>query len=219
MMRQSLYEILGVSVDASGDDIRAAFRRLTLQLHPDRFTGEERRRAEERFQEITEAFNVLGRPEAKERYDREMFQGPRQSRGMDPKEIARRLAGKGAQAFREGKLQEALEQLRMAVNHDDTNGRAHYFLAVTYARLPGHLRDALRHIERAGQLESNNAAIWAEQAQMFLAANMASRARRAADHALMLDPTNAKALAVLERLDETDKPQADGLLGRLRRKG
>jgi curved DNA-binding protein CbpA len=221
MMRQAptLYDILGIGSDAQDEEIRAAFRKLTLKNHPDRYAGEERRRAEERFQEITEAFNVLSRPEAKQRYDREIAQGLPQAKAMDPREVARRLAGKGAQAFRDGKLAEAVEHLQMAVNHDEKCSRAHYFLALTYARLPGRERDAMRHIERAGQLEPNNAAIRAEEAQMFLAAGMAGRARRAAEQALQYDPTNVKASTILSRIDNPEKPPSDGLLGRLRRKG
>jgi curved DNA-binding protein CbpA len=221
MMRQTptLYDILGVNSDASEEEIRAAFRKLTLKNHPDRHVGEERRRAEERFQEITEAFNVLSRPEPKQRYDREIAQGLPQAKAMDPREVARRLAGKGAQAYRDGKLAEAVEHLQMAINHDEKCGRAHYFLAVTYARLPGRERDAMRHIERAGQLEPNNPAIRTEEAQMFLAAGMAGRARRAAEQALQYDPTNAKASEILRKIDTPDRPQGDGLLGRLRRKG
>ena len=215
----SLYAILGVEVDATTDDIRAAFRRLTLRNHPDRFSGEERLRAEERFQEITEAFNVLSRPDARERYDRDLFQGVTQAKAINPKEISRRFAMKGAQAYRDGNLQEAAEHLTLAVSHDDDNPRAHYFLALTLARTPGRQRDALRHIGRAGQLEATNPAIRAEEAQMFLVAGMASRARRAAEEALQFDPTNTKARAVLDTLDRQEKSGGDGILGRLRRKG
>ena len=53
----SLYDILGVERDVTEAQIRTAFRKLTLQHHPDRFSGEDRQKAEERFQDITEAFN------------------------------------------------------------------------------------------------------------------------------------------------------------------
>lgn len=215
----SLYDTLGVEVDATFENIRAAFRRLTLKNHPDRFSGEERARAEESFQAITEAFNVLSRPETRERYDRELFQGVAKSKAVNPREMSRRLAIKGAQSYRDGQLQEALEHLILAVSHDDTNARGHYFLALTLARTPGRQRDALRHIGRAGQLEATNPAIRAEEAQIFFAAGMASRARRAAEEALQYDPTNSKAGAVLDALDRAEKSEGDGILGRLRRKG
>ena len=70
----SLYDILGVERDATEAHIRKAFRKLTFEHHPDRFSGDARAKAEARFQEITEAFNVLSRPESREKYDADLAQ-------------------------------------------------------------------------------------------------------------------------------------------------
>ena len=78
-------------------------------------------------------------------------------RGLDTKEIARRLAAKGAEAFRAGNLQEAVEHLQMAIDHDENCDRAHYFMGVALVKVPGRERDALRHLERAVALDSHNA--------------------------------------------------------------
>ena len=61
------YEALGVPRDASQEDIRAAHRRLARKYHPD-VSKEEG--AEDRFKEISEAYEVLRDPEKRERYDR-----------------------------------------------------------------------------------------------------------------------------------------------------
>ena len=59
MRRRRGLEVLEVEPLASEDHIRAAFRRLARERHPDRFRGPERIAAEKEFQAITEAYNVL----------------------------------------------------------------------------------------------------------------------------------------------------------------
>ena len=61
------YRILGVSREASPEEIKKAFRQLALQCHPDRNPGNQN--AEERFKEVSEAYGVLIDPEKRQRYD------------------------------------------------------------------------------------------------------------------------------------------------------
>ncbi|ELS04836.1 DnaJ-class molecular chaperone with C-terminal Zn finger domain [Xenococcus sp. PCC 7305] len=61
------YNILGVSRSSSGDDIKKKFRKLALKYHPDRNPGD--KKAEARFKEITEAYEVLGDAEKRQKYD------------------------------------------------------------------------------------------------------------------------------------------------------
>ena len=66
-MARDYYEVLGVSRDASADQIQQAFRTLARKHHPDvnKDPG-----AEDRFKEINEAYHVLSDPETRKRYDR-----------------------------------------------------------------------------------------------------------------------------------------------------
>lgn len=61
------YKVLGVERTASGDDIRKAFRKLARTYHPD--VAKDKKRAEEKFKEINEAYEVLGDPEKRKKYD------------------------------------------------------------------------------------------------------------------------------------------------------
>jgi molecular chaperone DnaJ len=62
------YSVLGVSKTASDDEIKKAYRKLAMQYHPDRNNGS--REAEEKFKEITEAYDVLRDANKRAAYDR-----------------------------------------------------------------------------------------------------------------------------------------------------
>ena len=68
MTHQKYYEILGLSNNASADEIKKAYRRLAMQYHPDRNHGKEEW-ANEKSKGINEAFSVLGDPEKRKQYD------------------------------------------------------------------------------------------------------------------------------------------------------
>jgi curved DNA-binding protein len=61
------YETLGVSREASQEDIRSAFRKLARTYHPD--VAKDKKAAEEKFKEINEAYEVLGDPAKRKKYD------------------------------------------------------------------------------------------------------------------------------------------------------
>ncbi len=68
------YQVLGVAKDASQKDITKAYRQLARQLHPDANPGDTA--AEERFKEVSSAYEVLGDAEKREQYDEVRRMGP-----------------------------------------------------------------------------------------------------------------------------------------------
>lgn len=64
MTKRDYYEILGVAKGASADEIKKAYRRLAVQMHPDKEGG-----TEEKFKELNEAYQVLSNPDKRQRYD------------------------------------------------------------------------------------------------------------------------------------------------------
>jgi molecular chaperone DnaJ len=73
MIKKDYYEVLGVSRDASTDDIKKAYRKAAFKYHPDR--NPDSKEAEDRFKEAAEAYQVLSDPEKRRRFDQFGHQG------------------------------------------------------------------------------------------------------------------------------------------------
>lgn len=67
MAENDYYQILGVSKSASAQEIKTAYRKLALQYHPDRNKGD--KKAEDKFKEVTKAYEVLGDEQKRKTYD------------------------------------------------------------------------------------------------------------------------------------------------------
>ena len=71
--KRDYYEVLGVSKTAGADEIKSAYRKLAMKWHPDR--NPDNPEAKEKFQEASEAYEVLSNPEKRQRYDQFGHQG------------------------------------------------------------------------------------------------------------------------------------------------
>ena len=71
MAKRDYYEVLGVGRDADAKAIKRAYRKLAKKYHPDMNPGD--KQAEQKFKEVTEAYNVLSDTEKKKLYDQYGF--------------------------------------------------------------------------------------------------------------------------------------------------
>jgi molecular chaperone DnaJ len=70
--KKDFYEILGVDKNVTDDELKRVYRKLCVKWHPDKWangTDEEKKNAETKFKEISEAYDILSNPEKRKQYD------------------------------------------------------------------------------------------------------------------------------------------------------
>ena len=146
------YKVLGVSRDATDDEIKQAYRRLAKQYHPDRNPGDET--AAKKMQQINAAYEQIKNPEKAQPNS-----GSYQSQGYDPfgRGYGQEDAGdpylrSAYNYIRYGRYQEALNALQ---NSTVRQGKWYYLSALANDGL-GNQVTALEHIRRAVSMEPNN---------------------------------------------------------------
>jgi molecular chaperone DnaJ len=97
MARLDFYGTLGVSREASDEDIKKAYRKLVLQYHPDRNPGDTQ--AEAKIREINAAYEILGDPDKRQTFERLRWGNEPRESAPDPsvilEEMERKLADEG----------------------------------------------------------------------------------------------------------------------------
>ena len=88
-MGKDYYSILGVTRDASDDDLKKSYRKLALKWHPDKNKSPE---AEEKFKEVSEAYEILSDPKKREIFDKYGEDGLRNG-GPPPSPTGTRRSG------------------------------------------------------------------------------------------------------------------------------
>ncbi|MFA5205456.1 MAG: DnaJ domain-containing protein, partial [Lentisphaeria bacterium] len=105
-MSQDYYELLGVSRSATAEEMKKAYRKQALKYHPDKNPGD--KAAEEKFKEISLAYEVLGDPQKRAQYDQfghEAFTrrrgggGGGGGGGFDPFDLFSQVFGGGGGGF------------------------------------------------------------------------------------------------------------------------
>jgi curved DNA-binding protein CbpA len=193
------YELLEVPRNAETGAIRIAYVRLARERHPDRFTDpEEKRVAQEVFTQLTEAFNTLSHDKRRREYDAALSV----PKVAVPERIARDAYERGLEHMEQRSFHEAVELLRTAVQYQPDEARYHAALAQALARNPHWVREAVSELEHAIRIDPSRPYFHSMLAEVLLGQGLKLRARRAAETALRLDPTDRTARTVWEATAE-----------------
>ncbi len=216
------YEILGVEKSASAKEIRVRFRSLARKAHPDRVPDEEKAAAEKKFQDLTEAVNVLTNDKQRQQHDQELEGGRSTQQLTDFTKIAKAYQAKGVKAFRAGDYVQARENFDLAVKHDPADPKGFHNLALACVRIPSGLRQAVQAIESAVRLDSMNPNYLKEAGAICRKAGLVAKAERYYVAALEWDSENPDIQIALSELREQKgkkEAKSGGLLGSFRKKG
>src|SRR5262249_35752506 len=181
------YVLLGVARDASEAEIRERFRAIAREAHPDRAPAAKKAEAEMKFQELTEAVNVLTSPDRRKAYDfdRSAKSGSGGESGGD--EVTTNYVNLGIVAYKERKYVEAAGNFQLAAGRSPKDIKAQHYLGLASARA-GDYRTAVKAIEAALSIEPHNGAMLRDAGAIFRQAGLLVKAEKAYQEALRWDP-------------------------------
>jgi len=190
--QRDYYEVLGVSPDATLEEIKKSYRRLVRKYHPD--VHHDKKLAERAFVQISEAYRVLSDPERRRSYDLERSARRREAASrarQSPSGSAGRTSAsppRPESARSQGQAAGAAPGVQKAVRDAE------------FAFIRGRLSEAESHARRALRRDRTCARAWEVLGDVHQARNRQEQALQFYSYAVQFDPRNQSALGKLERL-------------------
>jgi len=209
------YQILNVRPDCSYEELRKAFRKMSLRTHPDRFQGEERKKAEKEYQFVVKAFNTLKDRVQREKYDQKLTED-KSGAGSDQVLESRRKEGRqyekaGLAHARNGSWEMAVEFLNKAV-FLSPDASIYYQKGLAELHVQGKKKEALESLYKAIELDPYRVAFRVALIESLLKLEMKARAGKALQNALSFFPAEPKLLA-LQEIISGNRPARSGFKG------
>jgi curved DNA-binding protein CbpA len=222
------YDLLGVNPSASNDEIKTGYYRLAKKLHPDHRRQErgedDNARLDAIYLKIQEAYEVISSPARRRLYDFRLQSAAQAQASWDGRKPASADSSKGnvptptysteqmaelhfdngKRFFKEKRYHEAVESLRDAVRLNPTRADYHHVLGTVLAKNRRWRKQAEEHLGKAISLDRFNIESYLELGSLYEESGLMSRAHRAYELALGLDPDNPRAREKLGRTSPTD---------------
>jgi DnaJ-class molecular chaperone len=193
------YALLGVTHDANEAEIRERFRALAREAHPDRAGRERKAEAEAKFQELTEAVNVLTNPERRKSYDFEQAFKASDAASPDADSVTQSLLAQGMQSYKERQFADAAGNFQLAVHRNPNDPRSQHYLGLASAR-SGDMRTAVKALETAITLDPHNVNLLKDAGTVFRQAGLLVKAEKAYQEALRWDPSAGEVRRALDEV-------------------
>lgn len=197
------FTVLEISPDASPEDIKAAYHRLAKRWHPDRYAGEEKVEAENRFRELAEAFSMLKDPAKRLTFQQQQPRpqaGPAVTEVESPQErTPEDWATMAKTAFEEGNNDQARALIYYAIRLDGEKPQYHSLLASILEKEGGDLRAVVKALETAVRLAPRDVDSHIRLAHHFQTLGMAARSQRHLQAAREISPNHPKLRVALPK--------------------
>lgn len=202
----SYYQILGVTEDATQEDIKKSYFRLARKFHPDLFDrglpAETVRKIDEVFDQITKAYQTLSDDNRKVEYDKQLSEPPKDDRRNLSQEAEKRFR-QGKHLFDQARYEEALVFLEQAVRLSQDKARYFILLAMTQAKLHIYRQEAEKNFIKATRLEPWNPEAFVGLGILYKKEGLHIKAKKQFERALQIEPDHKIALKELRGEDKT----------------
>jgi curved DNA-binding protein CbpA len=210
------YQVLGVTREASRDDIKKSYHSLARRYHPDRFQQSEeklRNQIESAFARVARAHEVLTDPSSRSEYDRKLsaLEAPAPRSGSVPAQTPTKTPNetraeasfqKGMTAMAQNQLPQAVRFFAEAANLGPRCARYHAEYGRSLISDPATRRLAEIELKAAISLEPQNISYRVVLAELYKALGLKRRAEGELQRALVDDPKNAAARTLLASLKD-----------------
>jgi curved DNA-binding protein CbpA len=196
------YHLLGVTSDASNQEIKRGFYALARKFHPDRHMNRPEwvKPLQQLMGAITEAHNILSDELKRGNYDRKLIH--RQTEAEQTVEECVKLA---ANALRDENREGAIFWMRKCVTIAPEVAKYRVSLATNLASLPHHRREAVEHFQKAIELDQWNTDAYLQCGELYEVMQLPWRAANLYSKILEFDPGHLLARQRLARSESKDK--------------
>ena len=208
------YEVLGITPNATDDEIKQQYHSLALQFHPDRFhqsAPELRTKIESAFANILQAYETLSDAKQRDHYDKRFLKPGTKAKlretGSGRKDLASSQRDRAEASFQRGinaltrqQYDEAIRSLAQAALLEPREARYRANYGHALMSRPNMRRNAEFELQAAVKLEPNHAPYRIMLAELYKELGLFRRAEGEVERALTLDPKNQAARTLLASL-------------------